>query len=270
MNRASSHAPLYRLPPAQLFQNELEARYFRTFRSDIINEISGIWDHSFWNRVILPGCDEPFIRDIVLAISAINLSIKESRKRAKTLEDGGSLATSRKHYQFALERYGRAVRTMRTTLTNEERHLRKALIGCLLVFCFEGFQGYPKQALIHVVSGYHLLQDWLISKSYLIVRPNNASSCSSLIENELMDAFNRLHTNAVTVIGDSCTTEAFMREQANGDRVVDTMPKVFADFDEAQRYFVHVMKRCAVFVAVSIIHSVWVLVALLLRQTHRL
>jgi hypothetical protein len=50
---------------------------------------------------------------------------------------------------------------MRTTLTTDE-HLRKAQIGCLLVFCFEDFQGYPKQALAHVISGYHLLQSWMI------------------------------------------------------------------------------------------------------------
>jgi hypothetical protein len=111
----------------------------------------------------LTACDEPFIRDAVLAIAAINLSIKEDRKKPRTLEGGaGSSKISTKHYQFALERFSQAIRTMRTTLTNDEQHLRKALISCLLVFCFEGFQGYPKQALVHVISGYHLLQSWMI------------------------------------------------------------------------------------------------------------
>jgi hypothetical protein len=159
---------------------------------------------------------------------------------------------SSKHYRFALERFGRAVRTMRSTLTNDEQDLRKALIGCLLVFCFEGFQGYPKQALIHAISGYHLLQSWMLKKSYPLVLPNSTPPVTSLIEKELMDAFNRLHTNAVTVMGDICSEEAYMLEHASGDKVVQNMPSTFADFQEAHRYFVHIMKRCAVFIQVRI------------------
>lgn len=249
----SSSVPLYRLPSELLVRNETEDRYFQAFRQDVIPEISGIFDNSFWNTVILPACDESFIRNAVLAIAAINLSIKESRRKPQTLGAGASHSkSSAQHYQFALERYGRAVRTMRSTLTNEEQHLRKALIGCLLVFCFEGFQGYPKQALVHVISGYHLLQNWMIKKSYLLVLPNDAPRASSQIENELLDAFNRLHTNAVTMIGDSCSAEAHNLEQANGDQVVEGMPKVFSDFGEAHRYFVHVMKRCAVFAQIAV------------------
>ncbi|KAH8794746.1 hypothetical protein BGZ57DRAFT_748928, partial [Hyaloscypha finlandica] len=134
-------------PPTLVVRNETEDRYFEAFREVVIPEISGIWDYSFWESIVLTACDEPFIRDAVLAIAAINLSIKAARKKPRTLEGGtGSSEISTKHYQFALERFSQAIRTMRTTLTNDEQHLRKALIGCLLVFCFEGFQGYPKQA----------------------------------------------------------------------------------------------------------------------------
>jgi hypothetical protein len=45
---------------------------------NVILEISGVFDNSFWDSVILQACNEPFIRDAVLAIVAINLSIKES------------------------------------------------------------------------------------------------------------------------------------------------------------------------------------------------
>jgi Fungal Zn(2)-Cys(6) binuclear cluster domain/Fungal specific transcription factor domain len=253
----SSRVLLYHLPPARVARNDMEDRYFEAFRKEIIPEISGIWNNSFWDSIVLTACDEPFIRDAVLAIAAINLSIKEDRKKPRTGEARtGSSTSSAKHYQFALERFGRAVRTMRSTLTNEEHHLRKALIGCLLVFCFEGFQGYPKQALVHVISGYHLLQSWLLKKAHPLVLPNSTPPASSLIEKELMDAFNRLHTNAVTVMGDSCSEETYMLEYASGEQVVQDMPKEFADFGEAHRYFVHIMKRCAVFVQVRVLHEV--------------
>jgi hypothetical protein len=248
-----SRAPLYQVPKSNIFRNEAENRYFDAFRMDVIPEISGIWDDSFWGNIVLTACDEPFILDAVLAIAAISLSIKENRRTPENLVDGTvDSKVSSKHYRFALERFGRAVRTMRSTLTNDEQDLRKALIGCLLVFCFEGFQGYPKQALIHAISGYHLLQSWMLKKSYPLVLPNSTPPVTSLIEKELMDAFNRLHTNAVTVMGDICSEEAYMLEHASGDKVVQNMPSTFADFQEAHRYFVHIMKRCAVFIQVRI------------------
>jgi len=260
---APSRAPLRQAPSIIIFPTETENLYFDAFRKDIIPEISGIWDNSFWDSIVLTACDEPFILDAVLAIAAISLSIKETRTTTRTLEDGTSdPRVSSKHYQFALERFGRAVRTMRSTLTNGEQHLRKALIGCLLVFCFEGFQGYPKQALIHVISGYHLLQSWMIKKSFSLVLPNSTPPVTSLIEKELMDAFNRLYTNAVTVTGDLCSAEAYVLENASGEKVIQNMPQTFADFSEAHRYFVHIMKRCAVFIQVRVIAHLTFLSAL--------
>jgi hypothetical protein len=70
----------------------------------------------------------------------------------------------------------------------------------------------------------------MIKKSYLLVLPNNAPSASNLIKNKFLDAFNRLHTNAVT-IRDSCTTKAHNLEQVNGDQILDNMPKVFSNLE---------------------------------------
>jgi Fungal Zn(2)-Cys(6) binuclear cluster domain len=250
-----SRAPPHQPRPSLIASNETEERYLQAFRKDVIPELSGIWDSSFWDSIVLTACHEPFIRDGVLAIAAINLSIKEDRRKLLTLGDGaGKSKASAKHYQFALERFGRAVRTMRSTLTNDEQHLRKALIGCLLVFCFEGFQGYPKQALVHVISGYHLLQSWMTKKSYPLVLPDSTPPASSLIEKELMDAFNRLHTNAVTVMGDSCSMETYALELASGETVLQQMPRQFANFREAHRYMIHIMKGVAVFVQVRMIY----------------
>jgi hypothetical protein len=42
---------------------------------------------------------------------------------------------------------------------------------------------------------------------------------------------------------------------AGGEQVVKDMPKAFADFGEVHRYFVHIMKRCVVFVQVRALHE---------------
>jgi hypothetical protein len=247
--KSESLAQKSRLLPVQIqqlrpdisFQNETEQRYFRAFRYDVIPQISGVFHSSFWNHIILPTChdeDAPFIRDGVLALAAVSLSTRESHHPKN----------SSRHYQFGLERYGRAVRAMRSMLSNEERHLRKALIGCLLVFCFEVLLGYPKQALLHATSGYHLLQNCMVKNSHPLIRPKNIPHASSLIEDELFDTFNMLHLHAVSAIGDACAPESNEIEQVNSNEVMTNMPPAFSDLNEAQRYLIVIFKRVATFV----------------------
>lgn len=236
-----SPSQLLQPPPDISFQNATEQTYFQAFRYDVIPEISGVFNASFWNHIVLPTChdrDAPFVRDMILAIAAIRLSTGESQH-----SNGPS-----KHHQFALERYDQAVRAMRSMLSNEARHLRQALISCLLVFCFEGFLGYPKQALLHARSGYHLLQNWMVKSSRPLMRLRCTPTASSLIEDELFDTFNILHLHAVTIIGDTYTPESHEFEQAYSDEILANMSLAFSDLGEAHRYFTAIVKRIAAFV----------------------
>jgi hypothetical protein len=233
-----SPLPLSKPPASDLqFRNDSEQRYFHVFKNDLIPEISFLFKTSIWNRTILSAChSEPFVKDAVLAISALSISIKDPAS-----------SFSKTHYAFALERYDNAVRKMRSSLTSEECHLRKALIGCLLVFCFEGFQGFTKQALLHVIAGYNLLHKWLVAHSFRLVRRNGNSLKPSVVEDELLDTFARLHMHAVSITGDPGMKERTNMEMIDGDGAMADMPSVFGDLDEANRYWIFIMRRCTNF-----------------------
>jgi hypothetical protein len=109
----------------------------------------------------------------------------------------------------------------------------------LLVFCFEDFLGCPKQALLHAISGYHLLQNGMVKNSHPLIRLKRTPHASSLIEDELFHTFNMFHLHAVSVIGDTCTPESPEIEQVNSDKVMTNMSPAFSDLCEAQVPYSH-------------------------------
>ena len=95
------------------------------------------------------------------------------------------------HKEFALLKYGKAVKTMQAALACAE--LRQVLIACLLVYCFENLLSKRHMALSHVVSGQHLLREWLVRYDQVI--PDNRhlhSPESAIIDDELVEAFDHI------------------------------------------------------------------------------
>jgi hypothetical protein len=163
-------------------------------------------------------------------------------------------------YRFALSHYGQAVKKMRASLgaissTSTSgasgAHLRKALVGCLLVICFESLQGNFTQALTHAVSGTQLLQSWLSDQQKSeqggskegIVSPNH-----HLIEDSLVQAFGRLDLQVMAYVDPrpASSHELLMRE---GEMTVLHMPSVFKDVDEARLYLEVIQRRSSHFIA---------------------
>jgi hypothetical protein len=82
-----------------------------------------------WDRIIPQAChSEGFIREAAVAFAAL--------RKALTAKDN----FSSQQYCFALQRYGNAVQSMRRALTCRTEDVRKALLGCLLLFRFEAFR----------------------------------------------------------------------------------------------------------------------------------
>jgi hypothetical protein len=198
--------------------------------------LTGPFTSSLWTKIILQAChDEPFVKDTVVAIAALSKSFEMAQRSPIR---SANQAESRKHYEFALQQYGKAVRAMRNTLSNEEQHLRKALLACLLVFCFEGFQGNQDLAISHAQSGYKLLQEHTQRD-----RPFTPDK----VEDELVRVFSRLDLQVMTV-ADSRSTEYHMMEKNEGTELINRMPAVFSDFDEGHKYWEIVMRRSTHFI----------------------
>jgi hypothetical protein len=176
-----------------LTQTEIENRYFQHFQHKAACGFDGLMDWSIWNNLVLQLPQlEPFIHDSVVAIGALS----------KALEIDGSLldgnAYNRKpsgiakmYREFALIKYGKAVKTMQAVLVSSKR--RQLLVACLLVYCFEVLLNNRHSALSHILAGHYLLRGWLAGigqarpASHRLLSPDPAT-----IDDELVEVFDRM------------------------------------------------------------------------------
>jgi hypothetical protein len=185
---------------------------------------------------------EYYVRETVVAFAALRMSLSTVHKSTMPLSPFEILA---QHYRFALQQYGKAIRNMRKALalSKTENSIRKVLICCLLVFCFEVFQGNHDLAMSHAKSGYKLLQDWLATKSIYSSHAEGISYAEhTVIEEDIARAFNRLDLQ-ITTYTDSNPFEVHHFSSKDGSSMVARMPAVFSDLGEANRYWELVMKR---------------------------
>jgi hypothetical protein len=229
-----------------LFQTEREHHYFLKFQDEIASGLSGTLETSLWNHLMLQAChDEPFVRNAVVAISALNTS--------KSIEYSmPSNEVVAQHKEFALQQYELAIRTMRVSLSRSvENNPRKALIACLLVCCFESLSGNYFNTLGHAKSGHQLMRDWLAK-----FPPSQrgldgiASPAPDIIEDDLVRAFTRLDHQVVTFF-DSRTAHVHAELKDFGTTAVENMPTIFTNVDEASHYLVLIQARKCHFIYAS-------------------
>ena len=250
---ASDGVILYQDLGGELFRNALEHRYFQIFRNQTVSAMPGLFTSSLWERVILQAChQEEFIRDAAVAIGALSTC---GRKLVEDNRAAPQAMVATGDYRFALRQYGRAVKSMRERLSNEEENLRIVLIGCLMVVCFEGLQGNSFQALEHAVAGHKLLQGWLARRSYSQSRKEGIASPEELtVEDDLVQAFSRLDLQVMTYV-DPRPLDVHKSLKNEGDETMRQMPWMFENVDEARLYWELVQRRTSHFIACAAAQS---------------
>ena len=146
------------------------------------------------------------MRDAVVAIGAL-FSCGQKHFESSNLQDAFSQTNvPTPSYCAALQYYGRALKRMRERLEvghgDREKELRMALIGCLLVVCFETLQGNVSQGMRHALSGHRMLRDWVLwRQSSHPMSPLSAAQDADcvVVESELTQAFARLDIQLVTL-----------------------------------------------------------------------
>ncbi|KAE9381146.1 hypothetical protein N431DRAFT_505432, partial [Stipitochalara longipes BDJ] len=242
------------------FRNDEEQCAFFAFQHLTTNELSGLFVSALWDSIILQESnEEEFVRDAITAIGALS----SSEKRTVNDPVHGRLTnfTPTSRYQFALQQYGRAVKTMRESLTGTENNLRKALISCLLVICFESLQGNYSGAIAHSVSGCALLQGWLDSTNKKssdtleasLRKDGIASPAKNVVEDKLVQAFARLDLQLMG-FWDPRPPAMHQNLLAEGQSTVDNMPKTFISIDEARLYLELIQRRNARLMVVFAAH----------------
>jgi len=94
-------------------------------------------------------------------------------------------------YAFALRQYDKALSLMRKAIAEGEHDLRRALIACVLVFCFETLQGNQASAVMHAQSGLLLLMQRVVAHK-VPFKPSPLLQERDVMEEDFMNAFQSL------------------------------------------------------------------------------
>ena len=232
-------------------QVAIENRYFDHFQRKTTSGFQGIMDWTIWNHLVLQlSHQESFVRDSVVAIGALIRSLEafSNSSRQLLVRDYGPSGTAAMHRQFALLKYGKAVKAMQA-LNNPEP--RQILVSCLLVFCFEILLNNRNSALPHIITGHRMLQDFLSKhhRSTLIDRVLHSPETTT-VDDELVEAFENLDLQ-ISTIYDVRPLEMHRAIISQGRGVVKNMPLIFSTLTDAGRYLTVVMKQSHHFLATT-------------------
>jgi hypothetical protein len=112
-----------------LFTNAQEHRYFRLFCDKVILELSGYFETGIWSQLILQAIErDEVIRHVVIAIGALDM-VLEGAKNSNCTPISAEI---RRHQQFALEQYSKAIARMRSATAETSPSLRTTVVTCLL------------------------------------------------------------------------------------------------------------------------------------------
>ena len=260
-------APLLANPSKSLFNSEEEHRYFAIFSSKTAFEILPSFDSGTLRQILLQACvTEPSIRHAVLALGALD-------KTAESLEDFGSLPCvseandPARHHQNALKQYTTAIGHMRVAALRNKQDIRTTLVRysanspdtllieeqvtCLVIFCFEAWDGLKENAVQQIHTGLSLIQDWREENEARFQEPT--SKFSSDIEEDLVRAFSRLDVQAISfAFRESRSPECQSIVTKKERDLLDRMPAVFSSVQDAEVYESAIIRRTMRFLSFDV------------------
>lgn len=135
-------------------------------------------------------------------------------------------------YEYCFKQYDKAPKTMRAALSKGEENLRRALIACLLVFCFETYLGNQASAIFHAETGITLLHQWQPKKGKSVVAGVH-SPAPHLVEDELVQAFAHLDLQ-VAILLDLRPLQLHQVVKKDCSYALKQMPMVLTTLNEAR------------------------------------
>jgi hypothetical protein len=209
------------------------------YLSETARKISGPFPSNLW-AVLIPQISEiePFVRHAVIAIGALS-----AQQKPQSHQGSPRPAWHASDYQLALREYGKAIRGMREAIENGQHDLRKALLACLLVFCFESMIGNQVSATIHAESGWMLLHEWSMRKNPS-GKPwlTDKAWDENVLERDLLEAFSALDLQILLFI-DNRSKAVHQQVKAAQNRLVEMMPQEFYNLDLAKQFWRLIMNR---------------------------
>ncbi|PQE13475.1 putative UPC2 Regulatory involved in control of sterol uptake protein [Rutstroemia sp. NJR-2017a WRK4] len=161
-----------------------EKRSFEFFLRNTAAELSGYYDSSFWERLVLAACaQKPSLRHAVIALGALHedFSRKGMVPSIPPAEDP--------NHPFAMKQYGKAMGALRRSLANGKEDPLTALMSCILFFCFDSLRGWFESAMAHLQSGLGILRDM-----------RRSSTGNHIVEDSIAPLFKRLSIQSIVYV----------------------------------------------------------------------
>jgi hypothetical protein len=242
----SSRIIPYQPSIAPRFEDQKEALYFYVFRKETSVELSGVFKSSFWDTLLLQESHhEPFVRHALVAIAALNKSVKASQL-ANLHPEGSTISISEREYAFKY--YGKSLIGMQRIPQGKNAHLRQLVIAILLVFVFETIQQQPDVAFSHALIGDRLMCHFVETTPHSIPHDEGISSpATHIIESELLMTYCRFDTQMMTFL-DVRSHYLHNAGKVFYQSTIDDMPQAFLNLKEATLYWEVVMRRSGHFI----------------------
>jgi hypothetical protein len=195
--------------PGPRFESAIEHRCFLVFKESAASQLTGYYESSVWDCVILQAChEEQWAMNVVVAIGALHHH--QVLSSSPTGGPGEAERERKSHYLFALQQYGTALEHLTSVTRQElqsEPQLRHALIAALLTTCFETYIGDRCGAITQAKAGIDLLLKWTEQKVPADdsmddwTRVRRATTRSLYLNEDLLGVFHRLDYQLLLCIG---------------------------------------------------------------------
>ena len=216
-------------PGRALFDDEHEYRYFRLFCDFTTSSLSGYFSEPLRAKIVLQACEHTTpIRHAVIAIGALHQTFDTVQKQnfIDSSQLGEQQLEGSTHHQFALQRYGKAIREMGESLSSNRQDVRSALIFCLLTVCFEAWNGNIQTALAQIHHGVKLIEKWQDEQ------PHERQG----VGHAFCQVLNHLENLAIMSL-DREFVDYKPQIKPGLFHAIQQMPDVFSSIDEARLYY---------------------------------
>ena len=237
--RLSDVPPIYSIHSPRRFRTEQESGYFRIYCDETSLRITGAFQSALWKRLIPQASEvEPFIRHAIIAVGALTKLAKDKKKNS-----GADATTSfTTDPTYALKKYDESLRGMRKAIARGDYDVRKVLIACLLIFCFETLQGNFSAAISHAERGLMLFYQSVSTIESSASSSASSSLGSQMLEGDLMHAYAGLDLYIV-FFRDTRSEKIHRALISHQNLLISQMPTIFSDLEEARRFWFMIMRR---------------------------
>jgi hypothetical protein len=224
-------------PSLLKFDIEEAPRYFEVFRSSTSFEILSLSPDTESLRLILlqAGASNYSIRHAIAALGALKMAAETAFPSIQS----GTCGVSNRHHRTALRLYSCAIAEMNNAVSRGDQDLRTTLLTCLMILCFEAWNGNQALAIQQMQIGVRLIQEGKTGANH---SPRGSPSKSE-VEDELVRTFDRLAVQVTTYTPSSTHSPISMDAPAcykylnrEGLEVLTKMPSKFNSLKEAGFY----------------------------------